>query len=206
MSVRKVVVAVLLLGSALTQEVAAQDKAVGFKVRAGSIHGISNLNDAGTADLNQRGYNFGAGVNFEFSKYFAVRGDVDLSRNELQINETDTGRDLSRLFYDASLQFTYPIKDFKPYVFIGAGAVNLHPVGTNDADKTQFAGTGGLGVTYTIPGTGLGIGIEGKSWLYQFEGVGGQFASYDKMQFDATWNATLSYRIPLGSQVVRASR
>src|SRR5687767_13677533 len=171
MSVRKVVVAVLLLGSALTQEVAAQDKAVGFKVRAGSIHGISNLNDAGTAELNQRGYNFGAGVNFEFSKYVAVRGDVDLSRNELQINETDTGRDLSRMFYDASLQFTYPIKDFKAYVFIGAGAVNLHPVGTNDADKSQFAGTGGLGVTYTIPDTGLGIGIEGKSWLYQFEGV-----------------------------------
>ena len=42
--------------------------------------------------------------------------------------------------------------------------------------------------------------------LYQFEGVGGQFNPYDKMQFDATWNATVSYRIPLGGRIVNASR
>jgi hypothetical protein len=136
----------------------------------------------------------------------AFRGDVDLARNELRVNDVETGRDLSRLFYDASVQFTYPVGDFKPYLFVGAGAVTLHAVGADADDKTTFAGTGGLGVTYNIPGTQLGLGIEGKSWLYQFEGVGGQFNTYDKMQYDATWNATISYRIPFGNTVRTAGR
>jgi hypothetical protein len=207
MSVQRWVVGVLVFGSLLTQEVSAQDKAVSFQVRGGSFHGISHLNDAHTADLQKRGFNAGAGLNVELTRYFALRGDVNLARNELELNNVETGRDLSRLFYDASLQFQYPItENFKPYIFVGAGAVTLHPTGTDDGDKTTFAGTGGLGITYTIPGTGLGIGVEGKSWLYQFKDVGGQFAAYDKLQFDATWGATLSYRIPLGAPVVRASR
>ena len=207
MSVQKWVIGVLVMGSVLTSEVSAQDKAVSLQLRGGSFHGISHLNDAHTANLQKRGFNAGAGVNVEFSKYFAVRGDVNLARNELELNNVETGRDLSRMFYDASLQFQYPINEsLKPYIFVGAGAVTLHPTGTEDADKTTFAGTGGLGITYTVPGTGLGIGVEGKSWLYQFKDVGGQFAAYDKMQFDATWGATISYRIPVGSQHVRASR
>ena len=113
---------------------------------------------------------------------------------------------LSRLFYDASVQITYPVGDFKPYIFVGAGAVKLHAVGTDADDKTTFAGTGGLGVTYNVPGTQLGLGIEGKSWLYQFSDVGGQFTGYDKLQYDASWNATISYRIPFGNSVRTASR
>jgi hypothetical protein len=94
------------------------------------------------------------------------------------------------LFYDASLQFQYPINNFTPYLFVGAGAVNLHPVGSTDGDKTKFAGTAGLGVSYTIPGTQLGIGVEGKSWLYNLSGLGGELSSFDKLQYDATWNGT----------------
>ncbi len=207
MSVSKWVVMALVMSSTLTSQVSAQDKAVSFQVRGGGFNGISHLNDAHTANLQERGFNAGAAINAEVSKYFALRGDVNLGRNELALNNVKTGTDLSRLFYDASLQFQYPInQSLKPYIFVGAGAVTLHPVGTTDADKTQFAGTGGLGVTYTIPGTGFGIGVEGKSWLYQLKDVGGPFASYDKMQFDASWGATLSYRIPLGAPTVRASR
>lgn len=203
---RWVVVGLMVLGSAVVNEAVAQDQAVSFKARVGSIHGISYLNDAHTADLQKRGYNVGAGIQFDLSKYVALRGDVDLSRNELQINGVANGRDLSRLFYDASLQVQYPLGDFKPYLFVGGGAVTLHAVGADAEDKITFAGTGGLGVTYTVPGTQLGLGIEGKSWLYQFEGVGGSFAGYDKMQYDATWNASISYRIPFGNTVRTAGR
>ena len=207
MSVQRWVVGALLMGSVLTHEVNAQDKAVTFAARAGGFNGISNLNDAGTADLKERGYDVGVGINFELSKHFALRGDVNLARNELHNNGVETGRDLSRLFYDASVQFQYPLSNnLKPYLFVGAGAVTLHPVGTTDGNQTKFAGTGGLGLTYTIPGTGLGIGVEGKSWLYELSDVGGQFAGYDKLQFDASWGATISYRIPLGAQTVSASR
>jgi hypothetical protein len=206
MSVKKLVVVTGLLVAALAGEASAQDQAIGFKIRGGSMHGISHLNDAHTADLQQRGGNVGAGIQLDVSKYVAFRGDVDFNRNELKVNEIDTGNDLSRLFYDASIQIQYPVKNFTPYIFVGAGAVTLHPVGTNDADQTKFAGTGGLGVSYTVPGTQLALGLEGKSWLYQLEGLGGFMNGYDKMQYDATWNAAISYRIPFGNATRTATR
>lgn len=206
MSVRNWVVGILVLGSTLTSEVSAQDKAVGFTVRGGLFNGVGNLNDAKTHDLQKTGYDVGAGINFEVNKYVAIRGDVDLARNELQINDAETGRDLSRLFYDASIQFSYPIKSFKPYLFVGAGAVTLHPTGTDDADATKFAGTGGLGVKYAIPRTNLSFGVEGKSWFYKMSNLGGSFDGYDENQFDATWGAAITYRIPLGARLVSASR
>ncbi|HET9440979.1 MAG TPA: outer membrane beta-barrel protein [Longimicrobiales bacterium] len=204
MSVQKWVVGMLLAGSILTQEVSAQDKAVGFMVRGGIFNAVTDLDDAGTADFKKTGYNAGVGVNLELSRHFAVRADADLARNELQIDDVETGDELSRLFYDASLQFQYPINNFKPYLFVGAGGVRLHPVGTDDEDETRFAGTGGLGVNYTIPGTQLAFGIEGKSWLYKLPET--DDADLKRTQFEASWNATIAYRIPLGAQVVRASR
>lgn len=204
MSVQSWVVGVLFMGSVLTQEVSAQNKAVGFAVRGGVFNGVTDLDAAGTADFKKKGYNAGVGINFELSKHFAIRGDVDLARNELQINDAETGEDLSRLFYDASIQFQYPTGNFKPYLFVGAGAVRLHPVGTEDSNHTKFAGTAGLGVNYTIPGTRLGLGVEGKSWLYDLPDLDDE--DFDKTQFEASWNAKITYRIPLGAQVVRASR
>ena len=207
MSVQKWVVGLLLAGSVLTQAqvASAQDKAIGFAVRGGTFSGITDLDDAGTADFKDKGGTVGVGIALELGRFFALRADASLARNELQINDVGTGEDMSRLFYDAALQFQYPINSFKPYLFVGAGAVRLHPVGTDDTDETSFAGTAGLGVTYTIPGTQLGIGVEGKSWLYEFpEFEGGE--EYTKTQFEASWNATISYRIPLGARVVRASR
>ena len=204
MSVQRWVVGILVAGALLATDANAQDKAVGFKVRGGTFNAITDLNDDGTANFKDRGYNVGAGVSFDFSKHFGVRADVDLARNELEVDGAETGQDLSRLFYDASLQFQYPIKNFTPYIFAGAGAVLLHPVGTDDEDETRFAGTGGLGVTYTIPGTQLALGIEGKSWLYKLPES--EEEGLKRLQYEASWNAMISYRIPLGAPVVRASR
>lgn len=207
MSVQKWVVGLLVAGSMLTQAqvASAQDRAVGFAVRGGVFNGVTDLDDAGTADFKKSGYNAGVGVSLELAKYFALRADANLARNELQINDVETGQDMARVFYDAALQFQYPINNFKPYLFVGAGAVRLHPVGTDDMDETKFAGTAGLGATYTIPGTQLGLGVEGKSWLYEFPEFEGD-EEFNKTQFEASWNATISYRIPLGARVVRASR
>lgn len=206
MSVQKWVVMALVLGSVLTSEAGAQDKAVGLAVRGGGFNGVTELDDAGTADFKKTGYNAGIGVNFELTKHFALRADANLARNELQLDGVATGQDVSRVFYDAALQLQYPTGSFKPYVFVGAGAVRLHAVGQDLEDETEFAGTAGLGVTYTIPGTQLGLGIEGKSWLYDLPDS--EDEEFSNTQFEASWNAVISYRIPLGGGAprVRASR
>ena len=207
MSVQKLVVGLLVMGSVLTTEVHAQNRAVGFEARGGWFTNIGDLNDSGTAALDDRGWAAGVGINFEFSRYVALRGDISLARNELKINEAGTGNELSRLFYDASIQFQYPIKDFKPYIYVGAGAARLHVAGeSSDDNKTTVAATGGYGVTYTVPGTQLALGFEAKSWFYKLSDLTGPFAGYDKNQFEHTYGASVSYRIPLGAQLVRASR
>jgi opacity protein-like surface antigen len=137
----------------------------------------------------------------------ALRGDFTFARNELQLNEVATGSDLNRFFYDASVQLQYPTTSgLTPYIFAGAGAVTLHPVGTTDIDKTKAAGTAGLGVNYAIPGSNLGILVEGKGWVYDLSELGGSFNSYDKTQFDVTWSAGFSYRVPFGSNATKANR
>ena len=207
MSVHKWVVAVLVAGAVLTSEAAAQDKAVSFAVRGGVFNGVTDLDEAGTADFTKTGYNAGVGIQLDVTKYFAIRADGNLARNELKVNDVETGQDMSRLFYDAALQFQYPISNgIKPYLFVGAGAVRLHAVGQDLDDKTEFAGTAGLGVSYTVPGTNLALGIEGKSWLYDLP-EDEDNDEFTKTQFEASWNAVISYRIPLGGgSAVRASR
>jgi len=196
----------LTVGLVLAQPVNAQDKAVGITVRGGAFNAITDLNDAATADFKKTGYNVGGGINLDLHKYFALRGDFTYARNELRQNELDTGLDLNRFFYDGAVQIQYATETWKPYLFVGAGAVTLHPVGSTADDKTKFAGTAGLGVTYYIPGTNLGIGVEGKSWLYDFNEVPGQLSNIDKTQFEATWSAGVTYRIPLSRGTASANR
>ena len=207
MSVHKWAVAVLLAGAVLTSEAVAQDKAISFAVRGGVFNGVTDLDEAGTADFKKTGYNAGVGINLDLTKYFAIRADANLARNELQENDVATGLDMSRLFYDAALQVQYPISNgLKPYLFVGAGAVRLHAVGQDLDDETEFAGTAGLGVSYTVPGTNLALGIEGKSWLYNLP-ESEDNTEFTKTQFEASWNAVIAYRIPFGgARHVRASR
>ena len=206
MSVQKWVVAVLVLSATLAGEAGAQDKAVGFAVRGGVFNAVTDLDEAGTADFKKTGYNAGVGINLDLTKYFAIRADANLARNELQINDVETGLEMSRLFYDAGVQVQYPINGFKPYLFVGAGAVRLHAVGQDLDDETRFAGNAGLGVTYTVPGTQLSLGVEGKSWLYNLP-EDEENDEFTKTQFEASWNAVIAYRIPFGaSRHVRASR
>lgn len=207
MSVHKWAVAVLVASAVLTSEAVAQDKAISFAVRGGVFNGVTDLDEAGTTDFTKTGYNAGVGINLDLTKFFAIRADANLARNELKVNDIETGDEMSRLFYDAALQFQYPLSNgIKPYLFVGAGAVRLHAVGQDLDDETEFAGTAGLGVSYTVPGTNLAFGIEGKSWLYDLP-ESEDNDEFTKTQFEASWNAVISYRIPLGGgSVVRASR
>ncbi|MGH7470402.1 MAG: outer membrane beta-barrel protein, partial [Longimicrobiales bacterium] len=143
----------VVLSLGVVQGASAQEKAVGIAVRGGGFNGLRSLNEAATADLQQAGYNVGGAVGVDLHRYVGLRGDFTFARNELQQDEIDTGAELSRFFYDASVQLQYPsASGWQPYLFVGAGAVTLHPVGSTNNDKTKAAGTAGLGVNYTIPG------------------------------------------------------
>jgi hypothetical protein len=194
----------LLVGLAVAQPVSAQQKAVAVSVRGGGFNALTSLNEPGTSDFKRVGYNVGGNVSADLHEYVALRADFIFARNELQQNDIETGSELNRFFYDAGLQLQYPsATGWTPYAFVGGGAVTLDPVGASDDRKTKPAGTVGLGVNYMIPGTDVGIGLEGKGWLYELSELNGPLASFDRTQFEVTWSAGLTYRIPYrtGSQV-----
>jgi hypothetical protein len=201
MSRNKGVFAAFALAFVVMQPAAAQEKAVGFAVRGGGFNALTNLNEAGTADFKQPGYSVGGGVSVDLHRYVALRGDFTYARNEMQMNDLDTGAELDRFFYDAGLQLQYPTASgWTPYAFVGAGAVTLHPVDTSDNNKTKAAGTVGLGVNYTFPGTDFGVVAEGKGWLYELSELNGPLTTYDRTQFEVTWSAGLTYRVPFAGR------
>jgi hypothetical protein len=200
---RRQVLGALVVGLAVAQPVSAQDKAVGIAVRGGGFNSVTDLNEAGTADFRKTGYNVGATVGIDLTKVIALRGDFTFARNELQQNDVATGVELNRFLYDAGVQIQHESNGFKPYLFVGAGAVTLHPVGTTDIDQTKFAGTGGIGASYTLPGSNLGFIVEGKSWVYEFPELGGSLSGFGKTQVDVTWSAGISYRLPLSRSAAR---
>lgn len=197
----------LLVGLALVEPVSAQQRAVGIAVRGGGFNALTSLNEPSTADFKQVGYSVGATLDVDLHQYLALRGDFTFARNELRQNDLDTGSELSRFFYDGGLQLQYPTASgWEPYLSVGAGAVTLHPVGTSDSDQTKAAGTVGLGLNYAIPGSDVGIIVGGKGWLYELSDLNGQLASFERTQFEVTWSAGLSYRIPFGSSAALADR
>jgi hypothetical protein len=201
------VLGALIVGLAAAQPAVAQEKAVRLSVRGGGFNGLSSLNEGETADFKKVGYSVGGGVGVDVHRNVGLRGDFTFARNELQEGDADSGLDLNRFFYDAALQFQIPTESgWEPYLFVGAGAVTLHPVGTTESDETKPAGTAGLGVSYRIPGSNLGIVLEGKGFVYNLSEMSGELAGFDKTQFDVTWNAGFSYRFPFGSRAARVSR
>ena len=100
--------AAVALGVALAQPIEAQQKAVSLTIRGGGFNALTSLNEPSTADFKQVGYNLGGSVGVDLSRYVALRGDFTFARNELELNDTATGSDLNRFFYDAALQVQYP--------------------------------------------------------------------------------------------------
>ena len=196
----RVLGAVAVVGLLVAQPVSAQERGVGIAVRGGGFNGLASLNESGRDDFKQVGYNVGGAVTVDLHEYLALRGDFTYARNELQHDEIETGLELNRYFYDAAVQVQYPsASGWTPYAFVGAGGVTLDPADSDEEAKTKLAGTAGIGLGYTIPGSGFGIFAEGKSWLYEFSELNGGLASFDRNQFDVTWSAGLSYRIPFSS-------
>lgn len=174
-----------------------QDRAVSIFARSGGFNALTDVDEAGTADFKKTGFNVGGGVAVDLSRHVALRGDFTFARNELRAGGVDTGSELDRYFYDAALQLQYPTAaGLTPYAFAGAGGVTLQEADAEDESQTELAGTFGLGVNYTIPGTGFGIFVEGQSWLFDGEDLEGALAAYDRTQYELAWTGGISYRLP----------
>jgi hypothetical protein len=118
----------------------------------------------------------------------------------------DSGVDVDRAFYDVGVQVHHEMNSLKPYAFVGAGVVTLQPDCDDNTDKTTFAGSGGIGMEYRLPGSNLGFLAEGKAWVYKFSGLSGDFSTFDKTQLEVAWSAGVSYRLPLKGIAARTAR
>ena len=186
-----------VLALAVVQPASAQERGVEIAVQGGGFNGLASLDESGRDDFKRVGYNVGGAVTVDLHEYVALRGGFTFARNEHRHDDIETGLELNRFFYDAALQLQDPSgTGWRPYAFVGAGAVTLDPVDSPDEAKTKVAGNAGLGLSYTIPGSDVGVFAEGKGWLYELSELNGGLASFDRDQFDVTWSAGFSYRIP----------
>jgi opacity protein-like surface antigen len=165
----------------------------------GAGGGFSSLAHLDTADATnfKTGFNVGGGVGYQFSKYVALRGNFTFARAEAQSDLRAlaiSGTKFNRFLYDADLQFRYPLQGgVAPYVFAGGGAVTVkHDVTPAEANFTKGAGKFGVGLSYQIPRSNVGLFAEGTTWVYKWDRYG-----FNRTQFDTTWSGGLSYHFGL---------
>jgi hypothetical protein len=105
-----------------------------------------------------------------------------------------SGQTLNRFYYGGDVQLRYPTASgIAPYVLLGAGAVTIdNPDNAAFESFTKFAGKGGLGIEYALPGSDFGLDAQGSSYLYDADRNG-----FDKTQADLLWTVGLSYRLPI---------
>src|SRR6266581_4167174 len=151
---------------ARAQEQGQEGQAVVLSVQGGGFSPLSHLDKPGNVDF-KTGYNVGGGLAYQFNRHVALRGNFTFARAE--------GRDLSggltgiggtkfnRFLYDADVQFRAPLSGgATPYVFVGGGGVTIKPDVTPSQDGfTKGAGKVGVGLSYQIPRSNVGLYVEG---------------------------------------------
>jgi opacity protein-like surface antigen len=190
-----------LLALTAAPQVRAQDNnsdgpAIVLYGAGGGFSSLAHLDSADTTNF-KTGFNVGGGVGYQFSKYVALRGNFTFARAEAQSNVSSiaiTGTKFNRFLYDADLQFRYPLQGgVAPYVFVGGGAITVkHDITPDEPNFTKGAGKFGLGLSYQIPRSNVGLYAEGTTWVYKWDHYG-----FNKTQFDTTWSGGLSYRFRL---------
>jgi hypothetical protein len=101
---------------------------------------------------------------------------------------------VDHLFYGVHAEVAYQMMaGLKGYAFGGGGIVHLSQ--SSPQVFTPFnkpAGTLGLGMFVTVPGSNFDVMLEGKSLIYKFDRGG-----FDKTLWDVTYAVGLAYRVPL---------
>lgn len=184
-------------GPAAAQEHGQDGPAVVLSVQGGGFSPLTHLDEPGDVDF-KTGFNVGGGLTYQFNRHVALRGNFTFARAEgrdLSGGLTSIGgRKFNRYLYDADVQLRAPLASgATPYVFVGGGAVTINPDVTPDEPSfTKGAGKFGVGLSYLIPRSNLGLYVEGTGWVYKWDRYG-----FDRTQFDTTWSGGISYRFGL---------
>ncbi len=174
-----------------------RDQAVLLYLDGGGITEARHFDPLQDAKL-KTGYDLGGGVGVQLNKYVTVRGSFGFSRATGMDPDADyidfNGTPYNRYIYSGELQFGYPTQHgLTPYVLVGGGGMswsNRGPV--SYPSYTQGFGKAGLGLSYDIPNSRLGIFVQGTGLDYSW----GRFGP-SRNQFDLTYTAGLRLRLPL---------
>jgi opacity protein-like surface antigen len=176
---------------ALAAPARAQERSLRLYARSGGLESLNSFPHPGAAGTGRRGRTLGGGVGLQLSRFVSVRGDFTYARYELHSRGSEQDDRLERFYYDAVVRFQYPTAiGLEPYVFAGGGAVRLRQAQSNVPGRLKPAGSFGLGVSYAVPGTRLGLFVESKGWVYDRP-------ADDRLRTDRAWTVGLSYRLPL---------
>lgn len=197
---------VALAMAALPGQVRAQDDAydnedqpaVVLYAHGGVYNPLAHLDDEKNVDF-KHAFSLGGGAAYRINRNLALRGNFTWARAEVRDTSAGTitsiaGDKFNRYIFDGDLQLRYPLEGgATPYAFIGGGGVRVErDVARNKAGFTKGAGKVGLGLSYQIPSSNVGVYIEGAGWVYKWDRNG-----FDKTQFDTTVSGGLSYRFGL---------
>ncbi len=172
-------------------------QAVVLYAAAGGFSTLAHLDEPDATNF-RTGFNVGAGVGYEFNNYVTLRGNFTFARAKAQSTSgaplSIVGTEFNRFLYDGDLQLRYPFKGgVAPYIFAGGGAVDVKPdITPAQPSFTKGAGKFGVGISYQIPRSSVGVYVEGTTWVYKWDRYG-----FDKTQFDTTWSAGITYRLRL---------
>ncbi len=172
--------------------------AIVLSINGGAYSPLAHLDEDDDVDF-QSSYSVGAGGAYRINRHLALRGNFAFARAEARDLNTRAltaiaGDKFNRYLYDADLQLRYPmVGGATPYAFIGGGAVTVErDLKRENTFFTKGAGKVGLGLSYQLPRSDVGVYVEGTGWLYNWDRFG-----FDKTQFDTTVVAGFSYRFKL---------
>jgi opacity protein-like surface antigen len=169
---------------------AAQERAVIVSVYAGGADHLADLKHDPTVWFNP-GYNVGASLGYQFTKYLAVHADFTYTRNPALGTGSFAGSDVNRFFYGAHLEARYPLgARWAPFVFLGAGAVSVDQLDLDTFHPfTRGAGMVGGGMFYVIPRSHVELFGEVKGLTYKWNAAG-----FNRTMFDVTYSIGVSFR------------
>lgn len=139
------------------------------------------------------GYSVGASIGVQLTNNVGLHGDFTYTRNPIDGSGTIAGRDVNRFFYGVHAEFRYPVTQWTPFVFAGAGAVSIDQLGLDTfSPTTRPAVMYGAGLFYRIQGTRLELVGEVKGLTYNWN-----MAGFHRNMVDVTYTAGLAYRFGL---------
>lgn len=183
---------IVVLTTALTGPVAAQEKALILFVQGGRQIPITSLSDLG--DELRPGWMGGGGLGLQLNPNVALRGSISLTGSEYRGPTLEPeDNTIRRRFISFDVQTGLPTTSgWAPYLYVGGGSVRIEPLDSSLEQFSKFAAHFGAGTNYVFDNAFFALFLEMGSYLYDFSELG--FSSY---QFELQFLAGIAYALPL---------